>query len=79
MNTFCIKYPNPDSYLVIEGDTYQDVIGKILTGVITDIDGALAELDVKYNAALDAAVADGKIDLNDFIDPNIAEKMQPVK
>lgn len=79
MDTFCIKYPNPDSYLTIEGDTYQDVIGKILTGVEKDIDGALAALTVKYNTALDAAIAAGKIDINDFIDPDIAAKMQAAK
>ena len=79
MDTFCIKYPNPDSNLFIEGDTYQDVIGKILTGIETDIEGALAALDVKYNAALDAAIADGKVVLADYIDPDIAQKMQPVK
>lgn len=79
MDTFCIKYPNPDSYLSIEGDTYQDVIGKILTGIVTDVDGALAELDVKYNAALDKAVAEGKVNLEDFIDPDIETKMQPAR
>jgi multiple sugar transport system substrate-binding protein len=79
MDTFCIKYPNPDSNLFIEGDTYQDVISKILTGIEPNIDGALKALDEKYNAALDAAVANGKVVLSDYIDPDIAEKMQPVK
>ena len=36
-------------------------------------------VDEKYNAALDAAVANGKVVLSDYIDPDIAEKMQPVK
>lgn len=79
MDVFCIKYPNPDSDLTIEGDTYQDVYNKILSGMITDVEGALAELDEKYNAALDAAVADGKVNLEDYIDPNIEEKMKWVK
>ena len=65
--------------MFIEGDTYQDVISKILTGIEPDIDGALKALDEKYNAALDAAVANGKVVLSDYIDPDIAEKMQPVK
>ncbi len=79
MDTFCIKYPNPDSDLTIEGDTFQEVYNKILSGMITDIDGALAELDEKYNAALEAAVAEGKVNIEDYIDPNISEKMKWVK
>ncbi|MDD4310928.1 MAG: extracellular solute-binding protein [Eubacteriales bacterium] len=79
MDVFSIKYPNPDSNLTIEGDTYQDVISKIITGVITDADAALNELDVKYNAALDAAVAAGKVKLEDYIDSDIAAKMQWTK
>jgi ABC-type glycerol-3-phosphate transport system substrate-binding protein len=79
MEVYCIKYPTPDGNLTIEGDTYQDVYNKILTGVITDVDGALAELDVKYNAALDEAVSSGKIKLEDYIDPNVAEKMKWTK
>lgn len=79
MDTFCIKYPNPDSDLAIEGDTYQDVYNKILSGMIPDVDGALRELDEKYNAALDAAVAEGKVNIEDYIDPNIAEKMKWTK
>ena len=74
MDIFCIKYPTPDSELTIEGDTYQGVYNKILTGMITDIDGALAELDEKYNAALDQAVADGKVVIEDYLDPDVSEK-----
>ena len=55
------------------------MISKILTGNEPNIAGALTALDEKYNAALDAAVANGKVVLSDYIDPDIAEKMQPVK
>ena len=79
MDYFCIKYPNPDSDLTIEGDTFQDVYNKILSGMVPDVDAALAELDEKYNAALDAAVAEGKVNLEDYIDPDISEKMKWVK
>lgn len=79
MDYFCIKYPNPDSDLTIEGDTFQDVYNKILSGMVPDVDAALAELDEKYNAALDAAVAEGKINLDDYLDPDISEKMKWVK
>ena len=44
MDVYCIKYPNPDGDLSIEGDSYQDVYNKILTGIVTDVDGALKEL-----------------------------------
>lgn len=79
MDLFCIKYPTPDSELKIEGTTYQEVYDQILTGVVTDVDAALADLDERYNAALDQAVTDGKVNLEDYIDPNVAEKMAWVK
>lgn len=74
MNTFSIKYPNPDSELAIVGETYQDVYNKILVGVV-DVHDALADLDERYNAALDQAIADGKVNIEDYIDENIKEKM----
>lgn len=76
MDVFCIKYPNPDGDLSIEGDSYQDVYNKILTGIITDVDGALKDLSERYNKALDEAVASGKVNIDDYIDPNIADKMK---
>ena len=76
MDVYCIKYPNPDGDLSIEGDSYQDVYNKILTGIVTDVDGALKDLTERYNKALDEAVASGKVNINDYIDPNIAEKMK---
>lgn len=75
MDIYCIKYPNPDENLTIEGDTYQEVYNKILTGVVTDVEGALADLDARYNAALEEAVSSGKVDINGYLDPNIKEKM----
>ena len=67
---------NPDGDLSIEGDSYQDVYNKILTGIITDVDGALKDLSERYNKALDEAVASGKVNIDDYIDPNIADKMK---
>lgn len=75
MDVYCIKYPTPDENLTIEGDTFQEVYNKILTGVVTDVEGALADLDTRYNAALDEAVSSGKIDINGYIDPDVKEKM----
>lgn len=59
-------YGVPDGLLTIEGDTYKDVFDKILTGLVDPAE-ALADLDVRYNAALDKAVAEGTLDINDYI------------
>ncbi len=75
MDAYCIKLPTPDDNLAIEGDTYQDVYDKILTGAITDVDAALQDLDERYNAAMDAAVESGELTREDYIDPDMAEKM----
>lgn len=79
MDVYCIKYPNPDGDLSIEGETYQDVYNKILSGIITDVDDALAGLTERYNKALDDAIAAGKVNIDDYIDENLAEKMKWVK
>ena len=40
------------------------------------MDGALKDLSERYNKALDEAVASGKVNIDDYIDPNIADKMK---
>ncbi len=74
MDIFAIKKPNPDSDLSIEGESYQDVYNKIITGM-ADVHTALADLDKRYNEALDVAVKDGKVKIENYIDKNISEKM----
>ena len=74
-----MKALTPFYCFVFYRDTFQDVYNKILSGMVPDVDAALAELDEKYNAALDAAVAEGKVNLEDYIDPDISEKMKWVK
>ncbi len=78
MDIYCIKYPNPDGELSIEGDGFHDAYSKILTGVV-DVDTALEDLTVRYNEALDQAVSSGKVDIKDYIDPDITVKMKWVK
>lgn len=56
----------PDGLLTIEGDTYKDAFDKILTGLVDPAE-ALADLDTRYNAALEKAVADGTLVLEDYI------------
>lgn len=75
MDVYCIKLPTPDDKLAIEGETYQDVYDKILTGAITDVDAALKDLDERYNAALDAAVESGDLVREDYMDPETQNKM----
>lgn len=75
MNAYCTKLPTPDDNLAIEGDTYQDVYDKILTGAITEVDAALKDLDERYNAALNAAVEAGELKREDYMDPDMKEKM----
>ena len=43
-----------------EGDDCYSTFAKIVFGQTKDIDGALADLSSRYNAAFDKAVADGK-------------------
>ena len=59
-------YGVPDGLLTIEGDTYKDTFDKILTGLV-DPTVALADLDTRYNAALDKAIADGTLSIDDYI------------
>ena len=62
-------YGFPDGLISIEGDSYKDVFDKILTRLV-DVKEGLADLDKRYNEALDAAVADGTIKMDDYIVDN---------
>ena len=65
-------FGTPEGKLQIEGDTYKDVFDKILTG-LADVDTALADLDVRYNKALDEAIANGTVKIEDYIVENMAD------
>ncbi len=58
-------FGTPDGLLSLEGSTYKEVFDKILTGLV-DVDEALADLDVRYNAALDKAIESGSIKIEDY-------------
>lgn len=73
MNTFYIKYPNPDSDVAVVGETYQEVYNKILVGAV-DVHNALADLTERYNKALDEAIASGKVNIDNYIDKNLEAK-----
>lgn len=51
----------------IEGQDYHQVLNKIWAGEVTP-DSGLADLDKRYNAALQSGVADGSIDLKVYQD-----------
>ncbi len=65
-------FGSPDGLLAIEGDTYKVVFDKILTGLV-DVDEALADLDARYNKALDDAIASGSLKIEDYLVPNLPE------
>ena len=58
--------PNPLGEIKVEGDNAQSVIQKIIVGAVPAEQG-LADLDARYNAALDEAVSGG-LDLAPYID-----------
>ena len=63
------SYSNPPPPVIkIDGSDYRQVFLKIWAGAVS-IDSGLAELNEKYNQALDKAVADGVIDMSIFKDP----------
>jgi multiple sugar transport system substrate-binding protein len=58
--------PFPDSLITVEGLSAQKVLDKVWVGE-TSIDDGLADLDKRYNEALDKATAAGKVKLDDYI------------
>lgn len=61
-----VSGPNPHGEIKLEGDTAFSVIQKIITGAVS-VDQGLADLDARYNAALEKAVSGG-LDLAPYID-----------
>ncbi len=57
---------NPKGELKLEGETAEVVLSKVILGVITP-DKAVADLDKRYNEALDRAIKDG-LDISQFTD-----------
>jgi multiple sugar transport system substrate-binding protein len=77
---------NPDAaklQITLLGTSTDDLFVQILTGQVTDIDAALADLDKRKSEALDLAISDGaaaglKVSRDDFVFPdwNPAESYQ---
>lgn len=59
---------NPKGALKIEGDTAEVVLSKVILGIMSP-DEAVADLDKRYNEALDRAISDG-LDISAYIDKN---------
>ncbi len=55
-----------DPKVAIEGDDDKKVLEKIWLGIVP-VEKALADLDKRYNEALEKAVRNGKIDLEDYL------------
>lgn len=67
--------PNfPDVFFSVEGDSVLAAFTKIYTG--GDPKAILADLDKRYNEAMDKAIARGTIKKADFIKPEIAERFK---
>ncbi len=59
------SYPmSPKAYLKLEGETAEVVIAKVILGLVTP-EQAVADLDKRYNGALDRAVKDG-LDISEY-------------
>lgn len=60
----------PDGGITVEGQPYQNTLINIVAGPVNaDIAAVLADLDKRYNTALEKAVADG-LDMTIYIDKN---------
>ena len=73
MSKYCVRYPYPESQVMVEGDAYNAVFDRILCKTV-DAHEALAELDERYNAALDKAIEDG-LCIEDYIDKDYDARM----
>ena len=73
-----IKPAYPESKIRVEGESYSDVFSKIITGRV-DTEKALADLDERYNKAIDEAIDNGRLDISQYIDPNYDEKVKYVR
>ncbi|GHV45643.1 hypothetical protein AGMMS49546_31940 [Spirochaetia bacterium] len=77
-STSVLKPTPPDSLIVIEGDNYYTVFSQILSGVASPAT-ALVNLENRYNDALKKAVDGKKVDLNKYINTDIAGKFKIAK
>jgi hypothetical protein len=68
----------PESKITIEGDNYDVVFSKILTGVAKPAE-ALEELDERYNKLLQNAIDSGALNINLYLDPDFDENVKYVK
>jgi multiple sugar transport system substrate-binding protein len=67
--------PNyPDATFTVEGDDVNTAFGKILTG--GNARQVLADMDRRFNAALERALAQGTIKREDFIKPEIEQQFR---
>jgi ABC-type glycerol-3-phosphate transport system substrate-binding protein len=63
----------PDAFFSIEGDDVYTAFGKLFTG--GNVTSILADLDRRYNAAFDRAVQQGVVKREDFIHPEINQRL----
>lgn len=75
LTNFYMKPAYPESKMRVEGESYYDVFSKILTKRIGIVDG-LSDLDRRYNAALDTAIASGELDVSKYMDPDYDENVK---
>lgn len=70
-----IRLAYPESKINVEGDSFGDIFSKILTGMV-DSKSALADLDKRYNSALEDSISKGMLDITKYIDPNYDENVR---
>jgi multiple sugar transport system substrate-binding protein len=70
-----VQRPNfPDTMFAVEGDDVNTAFGKILTG--GDARQILADMDRRFNAAMDTAISRGTIKREDYIKPEIERQFR---
>jgi len=62
--------PTPGALITVEGADYNEVLDMVWAGGL-GVDVALADLDKRYNNALERAVLEGKVKLEDYISDEI--------
>lgn len=75
VTNFYMKPAYPEAKIRVEGESYGDVFSKILTRRV-GVDQGLADLDKRYNAALDAAIKSGALDISQYTDPDYDENVK---
>jgi multiple sugar transport system substrate-binding protein len=73
--TSVLKPAPPELNFTIEGNDYYTVFTQIITGAVTPAAG-LADLDKRYNEALDRAIRNGSIKIDSFKNPAIAQRFK---